>query len=860
MASIYRYSQEDLEFLRQSPLCVKPQNLPPREEYLGPQQLESSKTGPRTGNDRDRTYLGDTTNRRPGSRPGNSDEIVLGPPRTSFPSTSSFRPKLADGDRPSRDTEGARDRFGGFRAKNADGEGDGERYRDNRNNTLRPRRGDVDQDSDGWTPVTKSRKSFGHDGAERFHGRMGGERNHDRGDRRRDRDDREREGTREGNRERRNFDTYPRDRERDVGDGDTPRRNGLNRARSDNPWHKETNDGISQRDKIEKLKNWRDRGNSDADTFRERDRERGDRERGNDRYGDRRYNRDRDQRQEAEPEWIDAPVTGPTQQSSNQQSMNQADFVEFMKRLKSGGGPRPAKEPKPEKETATLDVELEAEVDEQPLQVLQNEVLEESLPSKTDKFFEKFAVTDKPEFDKEASVSRPKLGGAKPSRFTSFFTTQQQDGPRRQAEPHIPAASAAPPLPPPDAVPASGPLPASSEKDKQDFQVLLQKLQSSSHGTYSPPVTTTLHQPPPVSTPQDLPSLLPQHVSPEPIQHQFGMGRRDEGRPRLQSQPSLMQQEVISPRPIMGMANPAAMRSEQMLQELGNQRHSAQSQGSSRHEPLRNSNAEFLMGLMQSARHAPEPPAREELLARLQQEQHQQHQHQQQQQQQQRQQQLQQRQNRQQQAPQQIPQQIPQQQPQQQQPMMSMLGREPDFLGAGPQRPMGRIHPGFMDEQFHQMDQDRQQPTHILQRPPPPGLEHPTPSWMGPGGPNGPTAGPGGPNGPVGGQISSHQRPMIPPPGLGGQGGNPPRSAPPPGMGPNMFPPSFGGGPGFPDNMVGPPPPRGMQPPPGLYGGPPFGGMPHPGMGGFQGSEGIPFGGPGGPADGRGMLPPFMRR
>ena len=774
------------------------------------------------------------------------DDIVLGPPRTSFPSTTPFRTKLGDSDRPTRDPDGGpRERLG-FRSRNNDDEGDNDRYREGRGTNYR-RRDNNDLDSDGWSTV-KPRKSLGPDGAERLQGRAGGDRNNERSDRfgpdrrPRDRDDRERDR----DRPQRNFDSYSRDRD---GDNDVPRRNGLSRARSDAPWHKDTADGMSQREKIEKSKNWRER-DVDSDVVK-------DRERGHERY-DRRWNRDREQKQEAEPEWMDEPVDG-----SAKPKMNQEDFVKFMRSLKERDR-GPASSDQEEKKTAEKPAQQEPEPEFEKPKQARSEPVEEAPQEKTDKFFEKYAAVSATPAEGTANSTgdpgqtRPKIGavvGKTTSRFTSFWSASN-----RQAD--VPTQATNAPPPPQEA--ASAPALSdqssrpNSDSEKAAFQMLLLKLQSQSiQNTSSPPATGSFQQPPSMSAPQDTPSTLPhvqQHVSPDPFgSRQHPTSRREDTRTRIQPPPVQMQQDVVSPRPIQGLSNPIAMRSEQqILQEFVSQRQNAQSQGSARHDQsARNQNAEFLMGLMQSARGVPEPRT-EELMARMQQQQQQQppappppQQHQ--------------------------PQEQQKQQQQQQQPgrqqtvMPGTGGREAEFLRTGPQRPMGRGPLGFMDEQFHPIEQDRQQPPHILQRPPPPPrLDNIQMSWMGPGGPGVP-GGPSVGSHSVGSHVPGSQRPMIPPPGLPGPPGNPPRSAPPPGMGPNMFLPNFPGGTaGFHESVVGPPP-RNMQPPPGLFGGPAFPGVPHPSMGGFQGPDNLSFGGQGGPVgpspgDGRGVPPPFMRR
>lgn len=74
--------------------------------------------------------------------------------------------KTLEGDKATKDI----DPVGRFGLRNRNSEADGDRLR--APNALR-RRGENDLDSEGWSTV-KPRKSFGAEGAERFHGRMGG--------------------------------------------------------------------------------------------------------------------------------------------------------------------------------------------------------------------------------------------------------------------------------------------------------------------------------------------------------------------------------------------------------------------------------------------------------------------------------------------------------------------------------------------------------------------------------------------------------------------------------------------------------------------------------------------------------------
>jgi len=625
----------------------------------------------------------------------------------------------------------------------------------------------------------KPRKSFGNEGAERFQGRIGGvDRFPNRDDRRtRDRDDRE-----NGERRTRNFDRHSQDKEGEDADG--TRRNGLGRGRSD-PWFKEGSDAApppSQRERIDRTKNWRERDPNDRPSERQSERQS---DRPNNRGFDRRW--DREQRVEREPEWLDEPA------EENPKGHTEEDFKKFMEAMKAGRGGASKSEDKsanpidrPNPDPAIL-AEQKKVVSAPPVE------------SGPDKFFAAYGSatldTSAPVADtKEVTVPK----AAKPSRFTSFFSGHEDT--RGKTEPPTPAAG-----PPPLNGMNQPPQP---DAEREAFQVLLQKLQRQTlAGTNQP------------GSPPQLPLSFSENSIPPGAQHHksdggislesfqpYGVDRRADPRldPRLRPQ-SHPVQDILSPRPMAPPAQPPAPRPEQSLQDLLMQRHHVPppNQGGGRMEPnsaAANDNSEFLMRLMQSARNAPEPPRTEQLLSRMPQ-------------------------------PAKHANNVP-----------TMSDRDAEYQRerSASQRQI-RLPgpPGFLDEQFHNPDGDnRPQPTQILQRPPPPGLDHHMHPFAMAGG----------------GQMPP-QRPMIPPPGII----NNPRNMP---MPPSMFPPNFPPG-AFPplDGMGGPPAPgpgpgpgpRPVQPPPGFYGGPPPGFIPHHGMGNFQGPEGLAFGAP---FDGRGMPPP----
>ncbi|KAI1877056.1 uncharacterized protein JN550_001128 [Neoarthrinium moseri] len=781
-----RYSVEALLFLRESPLCTRPNALPPAEEWMGPppETFRNNQTTGKTGTDRTRssgdTSLLDQTNRRPGvdrhmsRNSANPEDIILGPPRTTFSSATLSRgSKPFDNDRTFKDS----DRFATFR-KNGDGDTDRFRERDRNGadrdgrNSFRRRGDGTDQDSDGWSTV-KPRKSFGHEGAERFHGRIGGDRPDRFGGERRARDANPQDEDAERPPRRSNFGEFTRDKEGD--DGERPRRNGVNRNRPDQPsWARGGTDAEPQaqptRERFDRAKSWRERNNDDQHA-NEKPRERNERNLG-------RW--DRDHRQEREPEWLDEPA------EEKSHGHTAEDFQKFMESMKAGkrAGAPAEQAAKPAVDTSVRDAALEAEKSK-----VKSAPAVEMGP---DKFFANFAPTPSAELISPMETPKesapPKKTG---SRFQGFFASQED---RRQTEPSTPAAG--PPVQEPNPLlalagigvnmgPNAGAGNPADKQDKMAFEAILQKLQKSS---------ITANTPPQGGYPAPAPNQGPPHdripqgnmASPGPYQS-FPQEPRNEPMNRGPPPPQQRQQQ--------GNQLPPMRTEQQMLQDLLGARLPMPSPGSGRVDPNQgrnsNPNKDFLMSLMQSGRNPSEPPRNEPLLRMPQPS-----------------------------RPAQIPQ---------------TPDREPDFqrersASQHQGRPQGP--PGFFDEQqlhHHEQDNRRQQPTQILQRQGPPGLEPMHPSFL-QGANQQLPPGPG--------------RPMIPPPGLAGN----PRNGPMPGM----FPPNFPMGAFPPEAMAGPP--RNMPPPPGFFGGPPPPGfMGPPGMaGGFHGGpEALAFG-----FDGRGMPPP----
>lgn len=690
------------------------------------------------------------------------------------PFDSENRPALREAD--------SRDRFN-FRTKAVDGES--ERPRDSRNNTLRPKRADG-EDSDGWSTV-KPRKSFGTEGAERFNGRMGVDRTRDE---RRFKDREERDGKDKP----RGFDTFSRDKDADH-DQDRERdsrRNGTGRGRNEILWRERDNNEppSTPRDRnsngermVDRSRGWREK-ERDERAERGADRgERGDRTERADR-GDRRWDRDRDQRQERQPEWADTQVdekaTGHTKE----------DFQKWMEQMqgKDKASKAPVEDVAPQTEPTASFFELEPKKVETPL----------AIDTGPDKFFGMWSAPKEDtnpdsglEIKQEGPTKAKTVGKA--SRFTSFFTPQEEPQ-RRQTEP--PAA-----LAPATSLGGLGALLSGSHsagsEDKEAFDRLMQKLKASTASSTPPVNESQQRRPPPVlEKPQGI-------ISPQPESfHQYRPERQEELRPSTRNSQQALQ-DFVAQRQMTG--SQPTVRPEQVIQDLVGQRHTASARPDQ--PQSRNSNTEFLMGLMQSAKAAPEPQRTEQVLLRM--------------------------------PPKVVPdlRQIQQEMLDRQQEMQLREVLQQQRERSASQRQQGRPQPppGFYEDppafqrvSQHERSNNPPQPTQILQRPPPPGLDI---GWDR--------------QAQLQQQQQQHRIPqnIAPPPGLAN--GGPSRGMPMP----QMYPPAFPMG-SFPppDVMAGPPRNMQMNPPPGFFSPPGF--MP-PGMGG--GFQEMAYGG--GPFDGRGPPP-----
>lgn len=711
-------------------------------------------------------------------------------------------------------------------------DGDLERSREPRNSTLRPRRadgGDKD-DSDGWSTV-KPRKSFGTEGAERFNGRMGGE---SRGERRgplKDRNGEEREL-----KERittRGFDAFTRDKDIDH-ELEVGRKNGFahetgrgGRGRNEPSWFKDRDDLPPPKDKdrisngekfSDRNRGWRekdgdDRGGDKVGEGRGERRERGDR-------GDRRWDRDRENRQEREPEWMYEPSEDKTAAHTVD------DFQKWKESMQNKDKPAnkpPVADAPKTKELASFFGGSEDK---------SSKIALEPQESGPDKFFglwsnSKEGTTPGLEAPEGNSGHTPAAG--KSSRFTSFFSAPESESLARGHE--LPANQSAPPSnafnPPFTSNAQHG---GGDETEKAAFANLLQKLKVGSGAT--PPASASFQLAPP--PPQERQELRQSSVPAPDNYHQYRSERQEEPRAAVRISQQQGLQDLLHQRQNAGsqpgmrseqeqrIRQEQAIRQEQMLQELVGQRHNSYNQTPVRpDQPLpRPSNTEFLMGLMQSAKAAPEPMRTEQMLMRMPQLQNK-------------------------------PSDRSMQQQMMEREQQEQLHREAVLRERAAVQRRPAAPPGFYDEPSfqqqrgpppqHEGPRNPPQPTQILQRPPPPGLDQLQQGWA-----------------PQPSQHQSNQqlRHLAPPPGLAGS--VQPRGIPVQPSPQQMYPPGFppmGNFPPPPEVLVGQP--RGMQPPPGFFNAPPPGFLP-PGMNGFQGPEGMVYGGP--VFDGRGMPPGFRRQ
>ncbi|KAI9724128.1 MAG: hypothetical protein M1812_000847 [Candelaria pacifica] len=411
----------------------------------------------------------DISNRRPSLFTRGSstipDDIVLAPPKTAFASASSTRNANKPLDSPDRrsvhshaDDTSKNERYN-FRdklLKERDRDGaDHERPRETRNGAINGRRGGKEE-SEGWTNV-RPRKSFGQEEGERFRRKTG------------DRDnERDRDNPRDVHGSHKPHENHSgRDREHDDKDGPS-RRNGFGRGRNEPTWFKDEKTADSKE---------RDRAKEDS-----RDKE----WRDNNRRGARGSDRDwtRGGKLEQDPEWM-----ASTANEEKPQAHTQADFQRWKERMKAGNA---AAEEKPK----FVEVDHQRQVSGNtkstpPIQKVDTPLL---MDSGIDKFFGLFNEPPKATEDsssngasKSAKKELAKSATAKSSRFTSFFTPQEEAPPQQLESAPAPLAAMSR---------------DSSSEDKEGFQRILQMLGgvSVASANQTPQINPSQQPPPPKNT------------------------------------------------------------------------------------------------------------------------------------------------------------------------------------------------------------------------------------------------------------------------------------------------------------------------------------------------------------------------
>lgn len=643
-----------------------------------------------------------------------------------------------------------------------------------RRDMLRPTAGDG-VDPEGWMEV-KPRKSFGTEGAERFTGRMGGERHRDE-KRFKDRDERDPKEKPRG------FENFSRDKDKNH-EQDNNRRPANGRGRNEPSWFRETNDGPPRpRERDTNTERFENRHKS----WREKEFDnRGDRDRGNQRWVDR--DRDHDDHNRSVPEWAAEEKTSQISPQDHYQK-SQASTKRTAEDMQKWKEEMHSKH-KPAVSTPTVEEAIQPKVDEHPsFSDIQKPKSLAPLDTGTngDEFFRLWAgpkndagLNSKFEANTEnvAKSAMSAAPGGKTSRFNKFF---QQDEPSRKPEPQTAIPK-----------PTSHGLEnfnsnSQSPSDREAMPHILAMLQSS--GT--PPANPMMQSKPPSqekqpgtpfegrdSSQQNLPD---RHDEMRSNAHAYSHNLHDLSAQREQagSQPTI--------------------RPEEMLHHLVNQRQHAISQSSFRSEQPRSEQTAFLMSLMRDAQAAPEPQRTEQIILGH----------------------------------------PPRQQPSRQIQLQQQLERDQELQVQRERGNPQRRPPGFFDEPMYrggpppQHENPRPQPTHILARPPP-GLEQMQQGWPGqPSSQHHPQQQfrPAAPPGLAGSVPRPMQMPQqILPPGFpmaGNMNNFPPPEAlagprnmpfnpayfngpPPPGfLPPAMSPFSAEGMPAFPFDARGPPPPQG---------------------------------------------------
>ncbi|KAJ5107275.1 hypothetical protein N7456_003950 [Penicillium angulare] len=444
-----RYEIDELLWLRSSPLVAKPSGLPPIEEWM-PQPDPTTQR--KQQNTRDPNNPNEApTNRRPSffearhiSRGSNSEDIILGPPKTAFASSRIGGKGSFDlTDRPARpaDSDEKNDRFN-FRDRFFKDKEATERDFDRR--AAKPGLNGQRGDREDWN-AGRPRRTFGPEDQDRKPRRNG---EFDRWE--------NRENPRDSNAER-----GLRDKEgRFVKKDGTP-----GRSKYEASWFRDEhgNDAADPDDDKSALRNreWRrDRHGADRDW-------------------------QRGAKIEQEPEWLDSHDHDEPRRAHTQE-----DFERWKERMKAGSGAAQQAPAYEQKSEAPAESNIASHIPE--TRPTDGEIFSHSgTPFMGDNSMERFfgMLGDTKPTPQEVSPPAPvepapkkevpSGKGGKSSRFAGLFSPLP-DSPVRAPEPqpahvphvptHVPAAA------PPPPVPQSGGTPVNHEADQEGFQRILQML------------------------------------------------------------------------------------------------------------------------------------------------------------------------------------------------------------------------------------------------------------------------------------------------------------------------------------------------------------------------------------------------
>ncbi|KAH6614269.1 hypothetical protein C7974DRAFT_73849 [Boeremia exigua] len=586
-----RYTPDELEGLRQSPLVKKPDGLPSILQWMDvPAEQNNNNNNHTTNNGTARRTRGRdgeaaTTEhrtdrplinpmgqfgRRQSMQPG--EETVLGPPKLNFTSAARAAKNTSDKQERTGITSADGDQLGDRfpRDKNERWSRDGDRDRNRERGITNGRRG-AREDGEGWTSV-KGRKSLGQEDFERFN------RNGDRAER----SERNREKT-----------------EGALEDDAPPRRGQRDRADRAERWGRR-DDAKEEAPKFGVQGGWRER----TQQPQREQRERGDR---NDRDWERGGGGNRG---EEDPEWMDAKV----EKKKEPQMKTQADFERWKEQMKAKDTPVEERGA-PKESPATPATATGIAAGPMFTAPVQTPTTAESTQGI---LFGNWGNVKGVELGQDESIkAKPKP--AKASKFMSMFAKPEEPA----AHSPIPISAPAPPVP-------------HANEDQQGFQRILQMLGQVNVGSpqaappnqpsppngirghgggisldfqQSPPPDMQNHRPPPHRTLEQQ-SILQNILAPRPTAPESRPSQQ--ARFNAMSPENALQEQFGPPRPDSGrqdgqspFQNPPSRNANPQDANLAAILNSRAREDSQRDQGQKQRERDFLLTLMQQPRNTP---------------------------------------------------------------------------------------------------------------------------------------------------------------------------------------------------------------------------------------------------------------